>query len=152
MHTREALLKCVFKELNFQCDALCKLKNGLSLLRQSIYTARSNEINFVHLIEEWNVKVPLLLTFFCTVSNSTKNELEVVNLIRFAVTVYDWLYPSGQKNTHMSALLHMVGLVLHLGNASKMVILIIVIIILNNIPRLIRDSIILIFAHLPQQC
>ena len=120
MHMREALLKCVFRELNFQCDALCKLKDGQSLLRQSTREDLM-EFNFVHLIDEWKGKAPLLLTFLRTVSNSPKNEQELLTSSGLTGLCMAGSILLRQRNTHMSALHHMVGIVLHHGNASKMV-------------------------------
>ena len=115
---KKALLKCVFSELNLQCEALCKLKDGPSLLRQSTPAALA-KFNFSDLIDEWKRKAPLLLSFLCTVTGSREHDPELSGLPGLCMAGSTLLR---QRNMHMSALHHMTGIILHHGNASKMVI------------------------------
>ena len=102
--------------LHQQCQDLCRKKEFCSILRK---TSRANlqSFSFDSVWQEWKEHAPLFAKFLATSANISLSE--TTSMTAGICTAGSLLLKA--RNTHMSALQHMVGLILFHGNASKQV-------------------------------
>ena len=102
--------------LHQQCQDLCRKKEFCSILRK---TSRANlqSFSFDSVWQEWKEHAPLFAKFLATSANTSLSE--TTSMTAGICTAGSLLLKA--RNTHMSALQHMVGLILFHGNASKQV-------------------------------
>ncbi len=117
--TRDAVINHVFQELYQQCTVLCQRKNFCSVLR-GLKPEELLSFSFDRLAEEWAQTAPLLLQFLATVAN-VSSECHIVPPKSLPTICAADAVLLRQRNVHMSALHHLMGLILFHGNASKLV-------------------------------
>ena len=117
---RDAVIKNLMLELDQQCQDLCQKKAFCSILRR-LQPHELTAFSFERLVKEWRLIAPLLLHFLSTTAR--------VSLSTDGVTPHNalpGLCMAGAvllrlRNIHMSALHHLIGLILFHGNSSKLV-------------------------------
>ena len=105
-------MKDIMNCLQQQCSALCKKKETHSIWR-ALQPKELMSFSFHQLISEWKLIAPLLYQFLVAAANATDSD--VVSIGSAGAILLR------QRNIHMSALHHIIGLVLFHGNASKLV-------------------------------
>ena len=116
---RDAVIDGLLQDLHQQCTRLCQKKDFCSVL-QGLKPQELAVFTFDKLVHKWRSVAPLLLQFLATVANVSLQEKliitpETLSGVCMAGAVLR------QKNVHMSALHHIVGLILFHGNISKLV-------------------------------
>ena len=117
---RDAVIKCLLLELDQQCRALCQKKAFCSILR-GLQPSELTAFSFEHLVDEWRLIAPLLLQFLTTVASVSRSADCIIprNVLPGLCTAGAVLLRL--RNVHMSALHHLIGLILFHGNSSKLV-------------------------------
>lgn len=107
---RLGLQRCVLKELEDQCKTLCQVKNK-SVLR-NISPKNLESLSFKSIIDDCQLYAPLLLeTLACVMNRPNENKLAVAVALLLR-----------NRNTHMSAIHHVIGQILDHGGATDEVI------------------------------
>lgn len=103
---KPGLQRCVLKELEDQCKTLCQVKNK-SVLR-NISPKNLESLSFKSIINDCQLYAPLLLeTLACVMNRPTENKLAVAVALLLR-----------NRNTHMSAVHHVIGQILDHGGAT----------------------------------
>lgn len=102
---------CVLKELEDQYKTLCQVKKNNSVLR-NISPKNLESLSFKSIINDCQLYAPLLLeTLACVMNRPTENKLAVAVALLLRI-----------RNTHMSAIHHVIGQILDHGGATDEVI------------------------------
>ncbi len=119
---RDAVIKHIilFQELYQQCTTLCQKKAFRSILR-GLKPSELVSFSFDQLAKEWSCTAPLLFQFLTTVANVPLSKSNTVPPESLPSICAAGAVLLRQRNQHMSALHHIVGLILFHGNASKLV-------------------------------
>lgn len=107
---RDVIVGYVFQQ---QCFALCQKSTPVL---HAIQPEQLATFNFDQLIDEWAFSAPLFLRFLTTAANINRKAVK-----NFAGVCTAGAALLRQRNMHMSALQHIVGLILFHGNATKLV-------------------------------
>ena len=117
---REKVVDCLFKHLEQQYQALCRKKDFSSILR-GLSPKELLSFSFDRLAEEWKANAPLLIRCLTVAANVTPSESGNLSTSSLAGICSAGAILLRQRNVHLSALHHIIGLILFHGNASKMV-------------------------------
>lgn len=119
--TRDVVINHMLQELYQQCMVLCQRKNCCSVLR-GLKPSELLTFSFDRLAEEWAQQTaPLLLQFLATVANVSLSPSLAVPPGGLPSICAAGAVLLRERNVHMSALHHLVGLILFHGNARKLV-------------------------------
>ena len=117
---RVPIVQSLLMELSKQCQDLCRKKEFSSTLRR-LEPTQLTEFAFKNVVEEWRKVAPLLLQFVCCVANVPLLADGSPPSNAFPCLCMAGALLLRQRNVPMSALHHLVGLILFHGNASKQV-------------------------------
>ena len=120
------IIKALLLELSTQCQNLCRKKEFSSILRQ-LEPTQLTDFRFRDLLEKWKKVAPLLLQFLCAVANVAVLEDGLPPETAFPSLCTAGAILLKQRNLHMSAVHHIIGVILFHGNTSKQVCVIIII-------------------------
>ncbi len=116
---RDAVIEGLLLDLHRQCTSLCQ-KDYCSVLR-GVKPHELISFTFEKLVREWGSVAPLLLRFLTTVANVTLLDEQTMPQASAPSVCTAGAVLLRQRNMHMSALHHIVGLILFHGNVSKLV-------------------------------
>ena len=108
---KQKLINKLMIVLKEECKHLCSVKMN-SILRKCT-PQQLLSFSMGSLISEWQREAPLLLQFLVTVASSSTHQIPFICMAGAILL--------RSRNIHMSALQHIVGLLLFHGNATKQV-------------------------------
>lgn len=108
----------IIVDLIKECVHLCEKKKFSSILRQ-ISSKNLQDFQWSNLLDEWKKEAPLLYRFLTTVA--TPSSSTCLPIDHFPAVCVSGAILLRSRNIHMSAIHHLIGLVLFHGNLSKTV-------------------------------
>lgn len=114
---KKEIVEAVMDKLKKECIHLCSIK-FLSILRKCT-PEKLRQFSWDQLLSEWRSEAPLFYQFLETTAMSSSKLNEDVEQIPAVCLAGSILLRS--RNIHMSAVQHILGLLLFHGNASKQV-------------------------------